>query len=181
MILLNIGCGLTKLPGFINIDSDPNVNPDQVIDIVKGLPFKDDSVETIYFSHTIEHINEKLHNQILTEFWRVLVHGGMLFLSYPEFKKCAQNYIDNYRGQREYWKATIFGRQLSKDDFHVSLMDTDFLIPTLQTLGFSPIFHKEEPNNPHNTIIKCFKYNEYKTYEEVLATEIFNDTSRVSS
>jgi hypothetical protein len=182
MLRLNIGCGLTKLPDFINIDSDPSVEPDLVLDITKGLPYQDNSVEKIYFSHTIEHIVEKYHEIILEEFWRVLTVGGMLFISYPEFVTVAQNYIDNVHGNRDYWKATIYGRQLNGADFHVSLMDTRYLTILLTQIGFSPIHSKPEPNQSFNTILKCFKGEKQITYEDVLKQEVFgNDSERNSS
>lgn len=176
-ILLNIGCGLTKLPGFINIDIDEKVNPDLVLDITKVTPYQDSSVDKIYFSHTIEHIPEKYHEDILEEFWRILIPHGLLFISYPEFAVCAQNYLNNYRGMREYWKHTIYGRQVSKDDFHVALMDSLFFTKLLTEVGFSPIFLKQEPNAEYNTIVKCFKGNRPSSYEDVLKKEIFGDAS----
>lgn len=180
-IMLNIGCGLTKIPDFINIDADPTVEPDLVLDVTKGLPYQDDSVDKIYFSHTIEHIVEKYHGIILEEFWRVLIPGGMLFISYPEFVTVAGNYIDNVRGNRDYWKATLYGRQLNSSDFHVSLMDTRYLEILLKQIGFDPIYSKPEPNYTFNTMIKCFKNNKQITYEDVLKKEIFgDDTGHVS-
>ena len=181
MLRLNIGCGINKLPDFINIDSDSSVEPDLVLDVTKGLPYQDDSVDKIYFSHTIEHIVERYHGIILEEFWRVLIPGGMLFISYPEFTVVAQNYIDNVHGNRDYWKATIYGRQLNDKDFHVALMDTRYLEVILKQIGFDPIHSKPEPKNPYNSMIKCFKSKQQMTYEDVLKKEIFgDDTGHVS-
>lgn len=180
LIFLNIGCGLTKLDNFINIDADPSVEPDLVLDVTKGLPYSDSSVNKIYFSHTIEHIVERYHGIVLEEFWRVLVPGGLLFITYPEFKIVAQNYINNVRGQRDYWKATLYGRQLNTKDFHVSLMDTQYFTVLLAQLGFNPIHSKPEPNHTFNTMIKCFKGEKQTTYEDVLKKEVFGDTGPVS-
>ena len=33
---LNIGCGLKKKKGYINIDISKDVNPDRVVDVEKG-------------------------------------------------------------------------------------------------------------------------------------------------
>ena len=174
-LMLNVGCGLTKLKDFINIDADPKVEPDLVLDVLKGLPYTDNSVDKIYFSHTIEHIAEIYHEAILEDFWRVLIPGGLLFISYPEFTVCATNYINNHKGHRDYWKATIYGRQLTKEDFHVALMDTNYFKILLEQVGFNPIYTKPEPNMPHNTIVKCFKGDKQTTYEDVVRKEIFHD------
>jgi ubiquinone/menaquinone biosynthesis C-methylase UbiE len=181
MLNLNIGCGLTHLDGFVNIDKDPGVIPDYVLDVTQGLgKYDTESVSRIYFSHTIEHIPEKFHVPILEEFWRVLKPKGFLFISYPEFVLCAKNYIDNFLGMRDYWKATVYGRQLSPEDFHCALMDTPQVIRQLKETGFSPVFNSSEPNHSYNTIIKAFKGEKMPTYEDVIAREVFNATSAAS-
>jgi len=40
---LNIGCGYDKKEGFMNIDIAGGVNPDKVVNIEKGLPFKENT------------------------------------------------------------------------------------------------------------------------------------------
>jgi len=54
---LNIGCGTVKFPGWINIDIETNA--DLVLDIRRGLPFDNNSVDFIYCEHFIEHISYK--------------------------------------------------------------------------------------------------------------------------
>ena len=129
---LNVGCGYNKIVGYVNIDMHPPNKPDIVADIRGVLPFNDNSVDEILMFHTIEHIEEKWHNIVLHEFWRVLKPGALCMFSYPEFKKCAQNYINNYKGQRTFWKNTIYGLQRYPGDYHVSLMDTDSFVDVLQ-------------------------------------------------
>lgn len=71
-IRLNLGCGKTKLPGYTNCDIDKRVNPDKIVDLTKRLPFKTNSIEHIYTSHTLEHIDkETLVNTTLPEIWRI--------------------------------------------------------------------------------------------------------------
>ena len=45
---LNIGCGKNKLKGFINLDISPNVAPDIVRDIERGLPFGDNTFVSLF-------------------------------------------------------------------------------------------------------------------------------------
>ena len=57
MIKLNLGCGSKKLPGFVNVDSQPMEDPDVVVRLdVDRWPWDDNSVEAVEASHVIEHI-----------------------------------------------------------------------------------------------------------------------------
>jgi len=167
-IKLNIGCGNNRIEGYINIDSADDTNPDVVVDIRQGLPYPDNSAEEILFFHAIEHIEEKFHERILEEFWRVLRPEGLLLISYPEFEKCAQNYIENYRGMREFWKNTIYGLQRYPGDYHVALMNSDVLGEKLLETGFINIEWKAESLEPYNSIMKAEKGPAYRTYEQLL-------------
>ena len=174
VIKLNLGCGKNKLDDYVNIDIDPSSAADIIIDIKQGLPLSAHCVDEILLFHSIEHIEEKYHNFLLTEFHRVLKDEAYLYISYPEFKKCATNYINNYKGEREFWKHTIYGLQRSKSDFHVSLMDTEVFADLLQEIGFKDIEYQPEKDEPFNTILRCRKTIAPRTYEDLVEQEIFH-------
>jgi predicted SAM-dependent methyltransferase len=175
MTTLNLGCGQNKIPGTINIDVEEKVNPDVVGDFtkLKGLPYEDASVDTVYLFHVIEHIEEFKHASTLFEIWRVLKPRGTFYVSYPEFNKVAKNYLDNKEGRRDFWKATIYGRQLYKSDYHVALMDTHYFRYFLMQMGFSNIEVSEEPHYDYNTVIKCKKGEATKSHEDFIKSEVF--------
>lgn len=83
MIKLNVACGFKKKEGYINIDSDPRVQPDIVRNIERGLPFSDNTVDEILSEHTLEHIDPDLIHFVMYEFWRVLKKGGRLKVVVP--------------------------------------------------------------------------------------------------
>ena len=170
---LNLGCGQTKLPGYWNIDKDDAVEPDQKIDICGYLPFASSYFEEVVFFHTIEHIEKKYHPPMLAEIHRVLDTDGRLVLGYPEFAVCAQYWIDNYLGKRDYWEACIYGRQTSPDDFHVSAMHTPELKDLLLSIGFKDITHREEIGNRQYTVLKAIKGEPRITYEQDLTELVF--------
>lgn len=62
--VLNIGCGLNKVPGAVNLDRSPAVNPDVVFDLelcgTDPLPFSDDTFDIVLGSHILEHIHNIL-------------------------------------------------------------------------------------------------------------------------
>jgi len=170
---LNISCGNVKIPGYVNIDSEPSNEPDLIADIKQKLPYADDSIDEILFFHAIEHIEEKYHDFVLTEFWRLLKPDGILLIAYPEFTKCAINYIENFKGMREFWKNTIYGLQRYPGDYHVSLMDSEVLGQKLQEIGFIDIEWKAEKNEPYNTIMKVIKGPAFPTYDGLLGKVLF--------
>jgi predicted SAM-dependent methyltransferase len=71
---LNVGCGKIKLPGWVNIDIEPSA--DLIIDIRKGLPLDDGSVNFIYSEHFLEHLTYEEGRKVLEEFQRCLKVGG---------------------------------------------------------------------------------------------------------
>lgn len=172
--ILNIGCGQNKIPHAWNIDADGKCLPDDVINIVKGLPYPNESFATVLCFHFIEHIPKKFHVKVLSEIHRVLEPAGAVFMSYPEFTKCAQNYISNFQGKRDFWEATIYGRQLNEFDAHCALMDTPLFEEQLKRIGFKVISGGSEPDEPYNTVLSLEKTAPQRTYEDILKEEIFS-------
>lgn len=175
MIQYNFGCGHNKLEGFINVDVEPSVEPDEVMDFLKPLPIETGTVDRIVFFHVIEHIHESHHPNLLLEFHRILRDGGEIFIAYPEFAKIAHNWLDNYKGHRTHWKHCIYGLQRYPSDYHVSLMSSDEFKELLTRCGFENLRFKEEAQAPWNTVVKGTKGIIQPSYEDVLRQEIFAD------
>jgi predicted SAM-dependent methyltransferase len=91
--MLNIGCGATHHPDWINLDvssSDPSVLP---VDINNGLPFSSDSITVCYSSHLLEHLNKDDARYFLAECMRVLNSRGVLRLAVPDLEGIAREYL----------------------------------------------------------------------------------------
>jgi len=81
---LNVGCGLTKLPGFISVDKVKEVRPDIVADFEKGLPmFKDNSVDYILADGVMEHIKDL--GKVMEEFYRICKPNAVIEIIVPYF------------------------------------------------------------------------------------------------
>lgn len=172
---LNLGCGANKIKGYVNIDTEPSVKPDLVVDFTKQrLPYKNGTVDEIIFFHTIEHIRKIFHNVIISECSRVLKLGGKILISYPNFWECAKRWKDNEMGRRDFWEATIYGRQLFPSDYHVSAIDPDELKLSLIQWGFDEIYHApEDPPNEFNSVTVGIKLKKpYTNYVDLLKHDV---------
>lgn len=174
---LNLGCGSNKIEGFVNVDSEESCKPDLIHDFMKaGIPAKSGAVDEIVFFHCIEHIRKAQHKFLLKDMWRVLKPGGTLILSYPEFTRCYKNWKQNYRGLREFWEATLFGRQLYPSDYHVCIMHTPDFIEMLRDCGFGSITTNPEPQESYNTVVHAVKGPRPANYEDLVKADMTNIT-----
>jgi SAM-dependent methyltransferase len=174
---LNIGCGSNKISGYVNIDAEKTCKPDILLDITRNLlPYKIGTVDEILFFHSIEHISKALHRPVLLEFARVLKPCAKLIISYPNFWECAKRWFKNTNGQRTFWEATLYGRQLYPGDFHVCAMNPDELTSMLYECGFKNVKSFPEPIEVFNTVTTCIKNpnGPIPTYETVIANDMKN-------
>jgi len=84
---LNLGSGNRKLPkeeGWINIDINKKHNPDIIRNLNYGLPFEDNSIDEIYASHIIEHIDDIFF--FMYEIWRVCKNDTIVKVIAPYYK-----------------------------------------------------------------------------------------------
>lgn len=74
---INLGCGRTPLPGWVNVDRVALDGTDVVADLDRirevPLPFGDGSVEEILLSHVMEHLQDPL--SLMEELYRVASPG----------------------------------------------------------------------------------------------------------
>jgi SAM-dependent methyltransferase len=81
-VILNIGCGLDKIEGMINVDAYEVCKPDVVADLNKLLPWKDNSVDEILAKHVFEHLDDFW--ETFKECIRILKPGGSIEIHVPD-------------------------------------------------------------------------------------------------
>lgn len=132
---VHLGCGIIDRPGFINVDKLPFPHV-HFLSGVEKLPFlKNSSVDMIYISHCLEHIEMKKIVDVLKEYNRVLKKGGVLRISVPDFKVIVKMYNDS-NDLAQIWEP-LLGGQDYKYNFHFSVFDKEFLSKLLKESGFS--------------------------------------------
>lgn len=83
---LDLGCGKNKQPNFIGVDVIAFPGVDQVVDLRKApWPWPDGSVEHVYCSHMIEHLEWPDRVTFFNELYRVLRLGGQCTLVWPNW------------------------------------------------------------------------------------------------
>ena len=64
-----------------------------VHDLSKGIPFDTNSVDAVYHSHFLEHLDRNTAQQLLLEVKRVLKPNGIHRIVVPDFEKLCNNYV----------------------------------------------------------------------------------------
>jgi SAM-dependent methyltransferase len=125
MKVLNLGCGTktSSRPEVINIDwsmylrlkRNPILRavapvliggerlrrfkslPDNVLvhNLANGLPFDSDSVDVVYHSHLLEHLDRDVAKAFLSEARRVLRPGGIHRIVVPDFESASKAYLSH--------------------------------------------------------------------------------------
>ena len=84
MRVLDVGCGINKLPGAIGIDRNPRSRADVLCDLDRlPYPFRDGGFGRIRAIHVIEHVADVI--AAMEEFHRLLSPGGRLLIVTPHF------------------------------------------------------------------------------------------------
>jgi SAM-dependent methyltransferase len=120
---VNVGCGSTPTPGWVNIDNSPSLvfgrAPENVLTalmrlgvlneaqlnvartarqfgILRGnatnLPLAKNSVDVIYSSHMLEHLDREQARAFLAEAFRVLRPGGWIRTVVPDLERYVRDY-----------------------------------------------------------------------------------------
>jgi len=166
----NLGCGRTRLEGYVNVDINPGENVDLVLDLRTELVnIPDGDASEVVMFHALEHL-EKIHYiPLFRQLNRILETGGSLYLSFPDFEVCSKFYLENVRGAKEFWEATIFGRGDFPHDQHRSAATRNEVAILLVQLGFEIVKLAYEPKpNECNAIIWAKRVSPIKVYADFL-------------
>ncbi len=131
--LLHVGCGPARpdrLPAFFQssewretrLDIDPNVNPDIIGSISDLSAVAKASVDAIWSSHNLEHLNAYEVPVALAEFKRVLKPNGFALISVPDLRAVARHIANDQLTSTLYQSAAgpitaldiVFGHQASQ-------------------------------------------------------------------
>jgi SAM-dependent methyltransferase len=125
MLILNLGCGTRTAshPDVLNVDWSLNIRLRKsrllrlavaplldaprrdrlnqmagrllAHDLSKGIPFESDSVDIVYHSHVLEHLDRPVAERFLAEIRRVLKPTGICRIVVPDFEALCRAYVDH--------------------------------------------------------------------------------------
>jgi SAM-dependent methyltransferase len=178
---LNIGCGQSPTPDWINYDNSPSVwlarwpgmarllarvglvdghalafiefcraHRIRHADAARRIPHRDGSVDAIYASHMLEHLDRIEARAFLAECRRVLRPGGVLRLAVPDLRNAAYQYLhlndgDGFLRHLQFDLDKPRGlvarlrRELTGGRGHHWMYDSDTLVALVAGAGFAEI------------------------------------------
>lgn len=134
---LHLGCGKRYIPGFVHLDSVPAPHLDHVQDLRKLPQFTDGSAELIYACQVIEYFDREEIVDVLAEWRRVLIPGGILRLSVPNFEVISRLYSAGL--ELEWFLGTLYGKISDGSggyQYHRTTYDEQSLRKLLLNSGF---------------------------------------------
>ena len=138
---LHLG-GQEALEGWKIVNVQPGPHVDYICDIRDLSGFDDGCAESIYTSHTLEHLsyNSELR-PVLADIFRLLAPGGELMVSVPNLDVLCRLYVHPQADAalRHHLMRILFGGQVDQWDFHKAGFSADLLAAYLQDAGFTDL------------------------------------------
>ena len=140
-----------------NYDARPFPQVDKVVDLADGLPFlPDSSVEGIFTSHTLEHLDRKQGLFLLKECFRVLMYRGWLKVIVPDMRYIVNAYqLEGKLTHRQY--ELLYGQQNHQYDYHKNVFDQSSLREALLAAGFETDKITSFTRNPDEVCLLAIK------------------------
>jgi len=134
------------------------------MDVTKGLPYENNSVDIIKASHFLEHLTREQGSAFLRECHRVLRPNGLIRLAIPDARLLAEKYLN---GEIMEYRHVNIGVERAKDDIeaffqllmsgHSTVYDENSLKRKLGEIGFTEV--KRMPFNKSRSEViekQCF-------------------------
>ena len=138
---INLGCNYMKLDDFINIDINPEVNPDMVLDMTKLRErFAPNSIDLVLFSQTLEHVTEELGIEALKQIFECLVVGGCVIVEVPDGGDIEEKFQSGKINEHQYNVLKGGSHEVAYQDHH-ALYTREKLEGILKSIGFRFIEH----------------------------------------
>jgi ubiquinone/menaquinone biosynthesis C-methylase UbiE len=157
---LNLGCGRKPLEGYLNCDVVDYGTADKLFDFNKfPWDFTDSSVDEIYTSHTLEHLDDLL--AVLMEMWRISKPGALWNIKVPYFRSYVAFWDPTHKHFFSLYTFDSWDAEINKNEFR-----TDMGLPMRwNTLSRKLIF------SPKMKMFSWFNYFHH-AYEVIFGTLI---------
>ncbi len=139
---LNVGAGDVRVEGYLSIDLRSDVA--DVVAPADHLPYPDNSIEEILASDILEHFPATETANVLAEWHRVLIKGGLLTLRVPNMVALALLILTGSNVEafiRNIYGGHRFGPEGAWDTHHTG-WTPDLLAAALTVAGFT-VMHND--------------------------------------
>jgi len=150
MLKLQLGSGPLILPGWVNLDNQPYPGVDRVLDVTKGLPYR--NADYVFAEHFIEHIPYPDAMNLLRECRRVLKDDGVLRLSTPNLEWVWMTHYRLDLSESDQLRACFEINRAFRGWGHQFLYNERTLRATLQDAGFANVTRVEYGESSHEEL-----------------------------
>ncbi|MCX7641818.1 MAG: hypothetical protein N2Z20_04205 [Elusimicrobiales bacterium] len=135
---LNVGCGIKKLNGYLNVDINPNVKPDYIMPMW-NLSFDDDYFNEVLAVHVVEHVGFFKFKYFVSEVKRVLKYEKFFIIETVNLEESFRLFLNAKNSQeKERVLSWIFGSE-TKYMNHIFCFPLELLVEILKNFGFEII------------------------------------------
>lgn len=149
MLRLDIGSGLEhKDDGWIGVDPFSETANNR--DFMWELSFEDESVDEIFSSHSLEHVEKRKVLPTLKEWYRVLKPSGKVTIRVPDLAWCCKWFLEH---QSTGWDMdVIFGHQAHSGEFHKTGFTKEILLDYVKKTDFKLVLFEELSTHSQKTL-----------------------------
>jgi len=152
LMRINYACGRNFFPGWLNVDSYRQGNPQgavfECIDLISRHPFPDASFEYGFAEDFLEHLSQEDSLVFLSECLRTLKPGGVLRLAFPGLEGVLAKHYPH--GD---WETVNVAKEEAYTRFeHLHFYSRDELSLVARHLGYSTVFFFEFCESTHEAL-----------------------------
>lgn len=119
MRVLDVGCGINKVPGAIGIDRNPASRADVLVDVDRlPYPFRDASFDKVQAIHVIEHVSDVIRT--VEEWHRLVRPGGEVFIVTPHYTDFSSFCDPTHRWHLTSFSLRVFGENHGGFDYYTA-------------------------------------------------------------
>jgi predicted SAM-dependent methyltransferase len=186
---LHLGCGQTKLPGYLNIDLPSSNHTVQKISVadaycdVTKLHFPKGTVDEVRNHHMFEHFSRSSALALLCAWQEWLKIGGKLHIETPDFKGCAEIFLNEKSSyhRKQIAMRHIFGSHEASWAVHWDGWYEEKFEHVLKALGFDEIkFEKIKSRKIPSLVVYATKKRDVSREELVKAAKLLLKESLVN-
>lgn len=160
---VHIGSGPQILPGWVNVDNVRYPGVDAVLDVTRGLPFRD--VRFIFAEHFIEHLSLHETMYLLRECRRILTDDGVLRLTTPNLDWVWKTHYRLGAPTAEAVSNCFEMNRAFRAWGHQFLYNEETLRAVLHDAGFATVVRQEHGESTHPELRGIERHERYDSVD----------------